>query len=130
MSLPDDLRQALRFDEHGLIPAIVQQQGSGEVLMFAWMDADALERTLTTGETHFWSRSRQELWHKGATSGNTQRVVDVRPDCDADVLLVTVEIGAGDVACHTGRRSCFHRTIDDLTGDVPAAVDPTTEAST
>lgn len=114
MPLPDDLRQALRFDDDGLIPAIVQQQGTGEVLMFAWMDAEALGLTIDTGETHFWSRSRQELWHKGATSGNTQPVVDVRADCDGDVLLVTVDIGADDVACHTGERTCFHRPLDDL----------------
>ncbi len=114
MPLTDAQRDALRFDEHGLIPAIVQQRGSGEVLMFAWMDAEALDRTLTSGETHFWSRSRQERWHKGATSGNTQPVVDVRVDCDADVLLVEVDLDDDAVACHTGARSCFHRHLDDL----------------
>jgi phosphoribosyl-AMP cyclohydrolase len=118
-ALPDDLARAVRFDEHGLVPAIVQQRDTGEVLMFAWMDAEALDLTLRTGETHFWSRSRQELWHKGATSGNTQPVVDVRVDCDADVLLVTVDIAPTDVACHTGERSCFHRRLADLAGDVP-----------
>lgn len=107
----------LRFDERGLVPAIVQQHDTGEVLMLAWMDAEALERTLDAGETVFWSRSRREYWHKGATSGNTQQVVDVRADCDRDALLVQVEIGAG-VACHTGARSCF-----DVDGN-PAASRP------
>ena len=114
MPLPDALRETLRFDAQGLIPAIVQQRGTGEVLMFAWMDAEALARTLDTGEAHFWSRSRQELWHKGATSGHTQPVVDVRPDCDADVLLVTVDVPPDAVACHTGERTCFHRRLDAL----------------
>jgi phosphoribosyl-AMP cyclohydrolase len=104
---PDDLR----FDDRGLIPAIVQQHDTGEVLMLAWMNAEALAATLERGETVFWSRSRQELWHKGATSGNTQRVVDVTADCDADVLLVSVEQGGDGVACHTGERSCFHRPV-------------------
>lgn len=117
MPLTDAQREALRFDEQGLIPAIVQQHDTGEVLMFAWMDAEALDLTLRTGETHFWSRSRQELWHKGATSGNVQRVVDLRVDCDADVLLVSVDLGPHDVACHTGERSCFHRHLTDLTPD-------------
>jgi phosphoribosyl-AMP cyclohydrolase len=118
MSLTDAQRAALRFDDDGLIPAIVQQHDSGEVLMFAWMNAASLDLTLTTGQTHFWSRSRQRLWHKGASSGNTQPVVEVRVDCDADVLLVQVDVGHGDVACHTGQRSCFHRHLPDL--DPPA----------
>ena len=99
----------LRFDAEGLIPAVVQQHDSGEVLMVAWMDRQALGRTLETGETHFHSRSRGELWHKGATSGNTQRVVALRTDCDGDVLLVLVD--APGPACHTGERSCFHRSL-------------------
>jgi phosphoribosyl-AMP cyclohydrolase len=125
MPLTDAQRAALRFDDRGLIPAIVQQHDTGEVLMFAWMDAEALDRTLDTGETVFWSRSRGELWHKGATSGNTQRVVDVRADCDADVLLVLVDIAPADVACHTGARTCFHRSLPDL-ATVPTDADPTT----
>lgn len=113
MSLSDAQRQALVLTPDGLVPAIVQDVGTGEVLMFAWMDLDAIEATQQTGEAVFWSRSRQEQWHKGATSGNTLTVVDIAVDCDADVLLVTVD--AGDhVACHTGHRSCFHRTLDDL----------------
>jgi len=99
----------LKFDERGLIPAVVQQHDTGEVLMVAWMDAEALRRTVETGTTWFWSRSRQEHWNKGATSGNVQRVKEIRYDCDADTLLVLVEqVG---VACHTGARSCFFRTL-------------------
>lgn len=103
----------LKFDVRGLIPAIVQDAGSGEVLMLAYMNAESLRLTQETGETHFWSRSRQELWHKGGTSGNTQRVVDLRVDCDADTLLVRVT-PAGP-ACHTGNRTCFYRAIKEET---------------
>ncbi|MFA9445414.1 phosphoribosyl-AMP cyclohydrolase [Egicoccus sp. AB-alg6-2] len=99
----------LRFDERGLIPAVVQQHDTGEVLMVAWMNAEALARTHELGETVFYSRSRAALWHKGATSGNTQRVVELRVDCDADTLLVLVDQGDTGVACHTGERTCFHR---------------------
>lgn len=99
----------LQFDARGLIPAIVQDATSGEVLMFAWMNAESLRLTQERGETVFWSRSRQELWHKGATSGNTQRVVELRYDCDGDVLLVRV--APAGPACHTGERSCFYRTL-------------------
>jgi phosphoribosyl-ATP pyrophosphohydrolase/phosphoribosyl-AMP cyclohydrolase len=97
----------LQFDEHGLIPCIVQDWRTGEVLTLAYMNSHALELTLSTGETHFFSRSRQELWHKGATSGNTQAVRALRYDCDGDALLALVE-PAGP-ACHTGERTCFHR---------------------
>jgi phosphoribosyl-ATP pyrophosphohydrolase/phosphoribosyl-AMP cyclohydrolase len=100
---------AVRFDERGLVPAVVQDAATGEVLMLAYMNADSLARTLDTGETWFWSRSRAELWHKGATSGNTQRVVSVSIDCDGDTLLVRVE--ARGPACHTGERSCFFRPL-------------------
>ena len=102
---------ALRFDERGLIAAVVQDATSGAVLMVAWMNAAALRLTLATGETHFWSRSRAALWHKGATSGNVQRVREIRYDCDGDALLVLVE-PAGP-ACHTGATSCFYRTLPD-----------------
>jgi phosphoribosyl-AMP cyclohydrolase len=101
----------LRFDDAGLIPAVVQQHDTGEVLMVAWMNAEALEATLAGGETVFWSRSRRELWHKGATSGNTQRVVEVVADCDGDVLLVRVDQGGDGAACHTGERTCFHHPV-------------------
>jgi len=100
----------LKFDANGLIPAIVQDSDNLEILMLAWMNADSLQRTIDTGETWFWSRSRQELWHKGATSGNTQKVVQIKIDCDRDTLLVFVT-PAGP-SCHTGARSCFYRSLD------------------
>lgn len=102
---PEDLT----FDERGLQPAIVQDADSGEVLMLAWVDAEAIRRTLDTGTTWFWSRSREEYWNKGATSGNLQHVVDVRYDCDADALLMIVK--PDGPACHTGERSCFYRSL-------------------
>lgn len=95
----------LKRDQTGLIAAVVQQHDTGEVLMMAWMDDDALHRTLTTRRATFWSRSRQERWVKGATSGNVQHVTDVRLDCDGDAVLVKVD--AAGPACHTGARSCF-----------------------
>lgn len=100
------------FDEQGLVPAIVQDAKTGQVLMMAWMNAESLRRTLEIGETIFWSRSRQEYWHKGATSGNTQKVIDIAIDCDGDTLLIQVE-PAGP-ACHTGATSCFFRIVSDL----------------
>jgi phosphoribosyl-AMP cyclohydrolase len=104
-----------KFDKRGLIPAIVQDADSGQVLMLAWMNADSLALTLQTGETHFWSRSRKELWHKGATSGNTQAVVSIHLDCDQDTLLVSVK-PAGP-ACHTGAVSCFFTPYGDFIHD-------------
>ncbi|MBX7237157.1 MAG: phosphoribosyl-AMP cyclohydrolase [Caldilineales bacterium] len=98
----------LRFDERGLVPAIVQDADTGQVLMLAYMNRLALERTLASGQTHFWSRSRNELWHKGATSGNTQQVTEIALDCDGDALLLRVH-PAGP-ACHTGAVTCFYRT--------------------
>ena len=109
--LTAEQRAQLRFDDRGLLPAVVQQHDTGEVLMVAWMDQDAVARTVEEGETVFYSRSRQALWHKGATSGNTQRVVELRVDCDGDVLLVLVDQQGDGVACHTGERSCFHRRL-------------------
>jgi phosphoribosyl-AMP cyclohydrolase len=103
----------LKFDERGLITAVIQHARTQQVLMVAWMNADSLRLTQETGETHFWSRSRQELWHKGATSGNVQRVQEIRYDCDGDTLLLLVE-PAGP-ACHTGEESCFYRRLE--TGD-------------
>src|SRR5262245_2538813 len=102
----------LKYDTQGLITAVAQDAESGEVLMVAWMNAEALRLTRATGEAHFWSRSRGELWRKGASSGNVLRVVEVRVDCDADTLLLRVR-PAGP-ACHTGARSCFFRTLEDL----------------
>ncbi len=98
--------QEISYDERGLVPCIVQDWRTGEVLTLAYMNAEALERTRATGETHFWSRSRNELWHKGETSGNVQRVRELRLDCDNDAVLALVE-PAGP-ACHTGERTCFH----------------------
>lgn len=99
--------ETLRFDDAGLMPAVAQDWLDGAVLMVAWMNRASLEQTVATGEAHYWSRSRQELWRKGATSGHRQRVRHLRYDCDRDVLLLTVE-QVGDVACHTGARSCFY----------------------
>ncbi len=104
-----ELLPEIKFDERGLIPAIVQDAETNEVLMMAYMNQESLRLTLEKGETVFWSRNRNELWHKGATSGNIQRVIEVCVDCDADTLLIRVQ-PAGP-ACHTGKRSCFYRNI-------------------
>lgn len=106
----------LTFDDRGLIPAVVQDAATGEVLMVAWMNEEALRLTQETGQAHFWSRSRQELWHKGATSGNVMNVREIRVDCDADTLLVQAD-PAGP-ACHTGERSCFYRQLGAPSADV------------
>ncbi|MBO9520386.1 MAG: phosphoribosyl-AMP cyclohydrolase [Nocardioidaceae bacterium] len=103
--LDPDLAARLKRNEHGLVPAVVQQHDTGEVLMLGWMDDEALHRTLTTGRGTFWSRSRQEYWVKGETSGHRQHVVEVRLDCDGDTLLVKVD--QEGPACHTGARTCF-----------------------
>ena len=105
----------IRFDEKGLVPAVIQDGATGTVLMVAWMNAESLQKTRESGETWFWSRSRQELWHKGGTSGNIQKVTEIRYDCDADTLLVLVQ-PAGP-ACHTGAISCFYRSIPPETSD-------------
>lgn len=99
----------LRFDDKGLIPAIAQQEGSGEVLMMAWMNADAVARTLETGRVTYWSRSRQAFWVKGETSGHTQELVEMRIDCDRDCLLLIVR--QSGPACHTMRQSCFYTAV-------------------
>ena len=109
------------FDKNGLLPAIATDATSGEILMVAWMNQDALTATLKSGEAHFWSRSRAKLWRKGEESGNTLRIVEMRTDCDQDVLWLRVNMGGAGKACHTGRTSCFYRVLD---------VDPSTgEAS-
>ena len=100
------------FGDDGLVPTVAQDSASGEVLMLAYVSPEALRRTVDTGRAHYYSRSRDELWEKGATSGNTQSVVDVRVDCDADTLLYEVEQDGG--ACHTGYRSCFHRSVAEF----------------
>jgi phosphoribosyl-ATP pyrophosphohydrolase/phosphoribosyl-AMP cyclohydrolase len=113
------LSASVVYDERGLLPCVVQDWGSGEVLMLAYMNEEALRRTRDTGELHLWSRSRGELWHKGATSGNTQAVRALRLDCDGDTLLALVE-PAGP-ACHTGERTCFHRGDRSQSGHRPSA---------
>jgi phosphoribosyl-AMP cyclohydrolase len=100
----------LKYDPNGLIPAVAQDAESGEMLMVAWMNVEALRLTRETGEAYFWSRSRKELWHKGATSGNVLRVLEIRVDCDADTLLLRV--APAGPACHTGARSCFFRVLE------------------
>ena len=118
--LPDDARrlEAVRWNADGLVPAIVQDAVRGDVLMLAWMSRESLAATLEEGRTVFWSRSRGAIWRKGETSGNVQRVRDIRLDCDGDTLLIAVD-QAGGGACHTGRRSCFFQPVED--GDVLAA---------
>ena len=106
--------EKIQYDDRGLVPAVVQDYLDGTVLMMAWMNSESLQKTLETGETWFWSRSRQEFWNKGATSGHTQKVKAMRYDCDSDALLVTVE-QIGDIACHTGERSCFHQVNGGVT---------------
>ena len=103
---------APRFDANGLIAAVATHADTGEVLMFAWMNAEALSRTLDTGEAHYFSRSRGELWHKGATSGQIQQVVEARIDCDQDCVWLKVRPQGDGGACHTGARSCFYRAIE------------------
>ena len=103
--------KSLKFDAQGLIPAIVQDAETNQVLMLAYMNAESLQLTLSTRETYFWSRSRNELWHKGVTSGNVQHVVEVNVDCDADTLLIRVH-PAGP-ACHTGNQTCFYQSIEE-----------------
>lgn len=105
----DLLSKDLKFDQQGLLPVVVQEANTKEVLMLAYANLEAIEKTIQTGEAHFWSRSRKELWHKGETSGNTQKVLEIRYDCDADALLYLV-LAAGP-ACHTGNQSCFYRTL-------------------
>jgi phosphoribosyl-AMP cyclohydrolase len=104
--------ERLKWDANGLIPAIVQDATTQQVLMFAFMNRESLRRTLNIGETVFWSRSRQELWHKGETSGNIQKVREIRVDCDEDTLLVLVD--AAGPACHTGAVSCFYRALEEV----------------
>lgn len=106
----EGLTFAPRFDENGLIPCIATDAKTGEVLMFAYMNAQSLALTIETGEAHYWSRSRQSLWHKGETSSHVQRVVEMRTDCDQDCLWIVVETN-GAASCHTGRKSCFYRKI-------------------
>ncbi|MEG3977126.1 phosphoribosyl-AMP cyclohydrolase [Microcoleus sp. herbarium8] len=102
--------EALKFNNKGLIPAIAQDDRDGTILMMAWMNKESIEQTLATGEAHYWSRSRSELWHKGATSGHIQKVKQIFYDCDADTILLKIE-QIGEIACHTGVRSCFFNSV-------------------
>jgi phosphoribosyl-AMP cyclohydrolase / phosphoribosyl-ATP pyrophosphohydrolase len=113
-SVSDIPLDKIRYDAQGLVPAIVQDFLDGTVLMMAWMNRESLQKTLETERTWFWSRSRQEFWPKGETSGHVQHVKSIRYDCDSDAILVTVE-QVGDIACHTGERSCFHQVDGTVT---------------
>ncbi len=120
----DALIAALVFNEQGLMPAIAQQYDTGEILMLAWVNRDAVIETVTTGRATYWSRSRGALWRKGESSGQTQAIMDIRLDCDGDALLFLVD--QTGVACHTGRRTCFYRSIstDGIAIIAPVATDP------
>ena len=122
----EELLTAVVFDRDGLVPAIAQQHDTGEVLMVAWMNRDAVEETVRTGQACYWSRSRAALWRKGETSGQIQRLVEFRIDCDGDTLLLLVD--QTGVACHTGRRSCFYRAWRDGTLETIADVEIAPEA--
>ncbi len=124
MSNDDSLLAQIAFDPNGLVVAIAQQHDTGEVLMVAWMNREAVLETLRTGTVCYWSRSRMKLWRKGETSGQTQRLIELRVDCDGDAVLLRVD--QSGVACHTGRRDCFFRVVRDgeLVVDRPVLVDP------
>ena len=107
-----DWLDKVNWPENGLVPAVAQEAGSGRVLNLAWMNREALQKTVETGEAHYWSRSRSKLWHKGEESGHVQKVTSVRLDCDEDVILLEVE-QRGGIACHTGRKSCFFQRLAD-----------------
>jgi phosphoribosyl-AMP cyclohydrolase len=115
-----DWLDALKWDENGMIPAIAQDRTSGRVVMFAWMNRESLQETVASGNAVYWSRSRQRLWRKGEESGNVQKVVAIRTDCDGDVLLLSVD-QEGGIACHTGRESCFFHQLE---GERWMPVDP------
>ena len=108
--MSESILDYVKYDTSGLVPVIVQDAGTGDVLMMAYMNKESLSRTIESGETWFWSRSRSEFWHKGGTSGSTQKVISIMMDCDGDTLLIKVE--PRGPACHTGEQTCFHRSID------------------
>ena len=127
--MSEDWIRTVAWNADGLVPAVAQDAASGEVLMVAWMNREALERTVASGEAHYWSRSRKALWRKGETSGHVQRVLEVRLDCDADTVLLRVESVAG-IACHTGRRRCFFNLLESgPEGRRWVATDPVVAAS-
>jgi phosphoribosyl-AMP cyclohydrolase len=108
--MSDSWLNKVNWAKDGLVPAVAQELSSGRVLTLAWMNREALKRTVETGEAHYWSRSRRKLWHKGEESGHVQKVLGVRLDCDEDVILLEIE-QAGGIACHTGRHSCFYQKL-------------------
>jgi phosphoribosyl-AMP cyclohydrolase len=108
--MPDTWLNKVNWTKDGLVPAVAQEAASGRVLTLAWMNREALKRTVATGEVHYWSRSRKKIWHKGEESGHVQKVVGIRLDCDDDVILLEVE-QLGGIACHTGRHSCFYQKL-------------------
>jgi len=116
----------LHFDQNGLIPAIAQDWVDGSVLMMAWMNKESIMKTLESGEVHYWSRSRQELWHKGKTSGHFQKLKGIRTDCDSDTILLSIE-QIGSIACHTGKRSCFFKDLDTNQDDLSPLSDACSE---
>lgn len=118
--MSDNWLNKLNWAQDGLVPVVAQETGSGRVLTVAWMNRDALMKTVQSGEVHYWSRSRKKLWHKGEESGHVQKVRSIRLDCDEDVILIEVE-QAGGIACHTGRHSCFFQKLD---GDKWVTTDP------
>ena len=123
--MPDSWLNKVNWTHDGLVPVIVQEDGTGQMLMFAWMDREALRLTVETGHAVFWSRSRKKLWHKGEESGHVQVVKEIHLDCDEDVLLLTVE-QVGGIACHTGRHSCFFQKLEnrEWVTDQPVLKDP------
>jgi len=125
-AMNSDFIDAVAWNQDGLVPAIAQDATSGRILMVAWMNREALELTVAKKEAVYWSRSRGKLWHKGEESGHTQKVMDIRLDCDGDVILLTIE-QLGGIACHTGRESCFYRSLVDSQWQTTDAVlkDPT-----
>jgi phosphoribosyl-AMP cyclohydrolase len=112
IAMTDVWLNKINWAQDGLVPAVAQEVGSGRILMVAWMDRDALRKTVATGEAHYWSRSRKKIWHKGEESGNVQKVRSVRLDCDEDVVMLQVD-QTGGIACHTGRHSCFFQELQD-----------------
>lgn len=118
--MSDNWLNKVNWAQDGLVPVVAQETGSGRVLTVAWMNRDALRKTVQSGEAHYWSRSRKKLWHKGEESGHVQKVRSIRLDCDEDVILIEVE-QAGGIACHTGRHSCFFQKLD---GEKWVTIDP------
>ena len=126
-SISSNFIQKLRFNEDGLIPAIAQDWLDATVLMVAWMNREAIKKTIMSGEVHYWSRSRNKLWHKGETSGHTQILKDIRYDCDADVMLLTIQ-QTGSISCHTGSRSCFFTQPQYHINDESTSLQPPNDA--